>query len=174
MVAQTFVPYGADRFLFVLVQAVWFFTDAATANGIAEIAVEQNLALFLTVFLGNATDLRAHLAALNAVAVGALSDVPALTVRVCNVSFLASTLFGCDASLAVPYGVGWTGAFWCAVGFVADVYVFVAGTLAWAELEGTASSTYNWCSAFLVGDLLHAFVCADHMYAVHSWYFNLF
>jgi hypothetical protein len=53
---QSFVPLGSDRLLFFVVHAVSFIADAATADGIAEIFVEQFLALFLAFFLGDATD----------------------------------------------------------------------------------------------------------------------
>jgi hypothetical protein len=152
---------------------VWLITDAATADGITQIFVEHFLALFLTFLLGDQTDFRARSTSMYAVAGSAGADVPALSIGVGDVSFLACALCWLDASLAVPYGVDWTGAVWCAVGFVADVGVFVARTLAWAELEGTAGGTDDWGSAFLISDLLHALVSADHVYAVQAWYFDL-
>ena len=114
-VAQTLVPCGADSLLFFVVQAVWFITNAATADGITQIFVEQLLSLFLALLFRNATYLRAHLAALDAVTSSAGSDVPALSIGVCNVSFYARALSRLDAFLTVPYGVEWTGAAWRAV-----------------------------------------------------------
>jgi hypothetical protein len=173
-VAETLVPYCSDSLLLILVHAVWFFANAATAGGILQILVEEFLALFLAVGFGQLADLSALFTAVNAVALHAFTDIPALTIGVGNVSFLACALGAIDAHFTVPYLVERAGAGWYAVGFVADVAVLVAGTFAWAGLEGTASGTDNvWFAVMMVDHLLHAFMCADHVCAVYAWYFNL-
>jgi len=109
----------------------------------------------------------------DAVTLGAASNVPALTIGVGNISFLACALGAFDTLLAVPYLVHGAGAGWDTVRLVADVGVLVAGTFTWAGLEGTAGRAGNcWC-ALVVDNLLHAFICAEHVSAVDAWDFNL-
>jgi len=172
-VAESLVPDCSNRLLLVLVHAVWFLTHAAAADRVLEILVEQFLALLLAVLFGQLADLRALFTALDAVALHAFADVPALSVAVGDVSFLASAHSAFDALLAVPYLVHWAGAAWVAVGLVADVGVLVAGAFAWAGLEGTAGSADDFWCASLLGHLLHAFVCADHVCTVYAWDINL-
>jgi hypothetical protein len=146
--------------------------DAATADGIAEILVEEFLALLPARFLGEQADLRALLASLDAVALTALADVPALSVGVGDVAFGAAALRASHAHLSVPDLVRWAGAGGHAVGLVADVLVLVTAALAWAVLEDAASRADLLLSAGLVGHLLETLVCADQMRAVDAWDFN--
>jgi len=148
---------------------VWLVGYAAAAGGVAEILVEQFLALFPALGIGQSTDLGAHLAALNAEALSAHANVPALSIGVSGVSFLACALCAWYAFNVVPDGVGGAGAFWCACGFVAGVSVFVAGAFAWACLEGSSASAYDSWLAVFINRFLDTLVSTDHVRALYAW-----
>jgi len=97
------MPFSTDSLLLVLVQAVWFFTSAATADRVLKIFVEQFLSLFLAVFFSQLADLRALFTSFYAVTLHAASDVPALSVGVGDVAFLACAHGAADALFAIPY-----------------------------------------------------------------------
>jgi len=82
--------------------------------------------LFLAVCFRKLANLSAFLSAQYAVTLGALSNIPVLIVRVCDVAFLACALLGFDALNAIPDEMTRARATWYAVGLVANVFVVMA------------------------------------------------